>query len=182
MKIQKTNRAVSLLVGDRPEIAKSTTVKMFCTISPNPNTLHPCTMMRKGKRVNVKIPYGKLKQVIQYEYCTRIIERCYVPFLSEQAQLIGTWELNKTGNVHFHFIILDPLIHNKTQLEIFRRNVLNCEDVVKNMAKGKKMTDYMNNIVFIDKPFKDVVTYCDKEYDMNKDIFMNYENGLSTSE
>jgi hypothetical protein len=42
------------------------------------------------------------------------------------------------------------------------------------MAKGKKMIDYMNNIVYIDKPLKEVLTYMDKDYPINKDVFKNY--------
>jgi hypothetical protein len=169
-----SEKAVSSLVEDRPGIQKCTTAKLFCTISPNPKVLHAVTRKINGRNATLKIPYGKLPQRVQYDYCMRIITRCYMPFLSENAELIGTWELNKTGNVHFHFIIYDPLINNNTHLEVYRRDILNCEDIIKNMAKGKKMIDYMNNIVYIDKPLKEVLTYMDKDYPINKDVFKNY--------
>lgn len=178
MKIQSTSKAVDLLVGDRPAIQKGDKATMFCTISPNPNTLHPVYKTHDGKRISVKMPYGRLPQAVQYQYCMRIVERCYIPFLSEDASLIGTWELNKTGNVHFHMLIQDDCINNKTHIEIFRRNILNCEDVIKNMAKGKKMTDWMNNIVYVNKPIKEIVEYMDKDFVDNSFIkdMTNYHN------
>jgi len=176
MKLDRQTSACSALVAARPDFGKGNKQKIFCTISPNPNTLHECYKTHQGKISKVKIPYGKLQQKVQYEYCHRILERCYVPFLSDDAIIIGTWELNKSGNVHFHFLIQDKIIHNPTQLAIFQRNVLNCEETIRNMSKGKKMVDYMNNIVYLTKPLKDIIKYMDKDYDDNKDIFPNYIN------
>lgn len=172
--LEDIEKPVSLLVGDRPHLMESAGAKLFCTISPNATTLHQIIKRVNGRKVTVKMPYGKIPQRLQYEYCIRIINRCYLPFLSEGSELIGSWELNKQGNVHLHFIVVDSKITNDTHLSMFQRDVLNCEDVIKNMGKGKKMIDYMNNIVFITKPFKEVIRYIDKDYDKNKGIFNNY--------
>jgi len=177
LKITPTIEAVSTLVGNRPDLQNVHQQKLFCTISPNPKALHTVYKRLNGKKILVKIPYGKLPQRVQFDYCVRVVERCYLPFLSIDATLAGTWELNESGNVHFHFLIHDKLIQNKTHLEIFRRDILNCEEIIKNMSKGKKMIDYMNNIVFITKPINEVIKYMDKDHEYNKDIYSNYYFG-----
>lgn len=174
MKFVSTKEAVSSLVGDRPEIQKGHKL-LFVTISPNPKGKHGVMVKQVGQR-KVKttgISYGSLPQSKQYDYCIRILERCYFNSLSEGSKIIGTWELNSSGNVHLHMIIYDPLIQNKTQLMIFQRDISMCEQVIKN-RKNINDKDYMNNIVFIDKPLAEILKYCDKDYNDNKDIFSNY--------
>jgi len=170
--LELSKQSVRTLVADRP---RGWLRPMFITISPNPRVKHDTLKVSpSGKKVTVKLPYETLPQRLQYDYCRRIVERCYLPFLSKDSYVVGTWELNSSGNVHFHLLIDDPKIKNDTHIMMFRRDILNCEPVLRNIKPGKKMVDYMNNIVFVDKPISELVDYMDKDYDKNSDIFSNY--------
>lgn len=151
---------------------------LFITISPNPSVLVP--VVRKdyisGRKLNCKLPYGKLPQKIQYAYCMKIVKTVYN--YSKDTKMFGTWELNNSGNVHFHLIYCDPFITNDVALQIFRRDVLNCDIVIRNMAKSKKMIDYMNNIVFITDSISDRYHYITKDMGTNLAIFPYFSFGL----
>lgn len=175
MEIEYSNKAVDTLVEDRPFFKSRSTV--FVTISPNPKTKHPCWRVSpEGKRITCKCAYGHLPQKEQYAYCLKILRACYLPFLSLETKLVGTWELNGSGDVHLHILFRDPDLNNDTQLSIFRRDIANCTLVTMNKNKMKDK-DYMNNIVFLNKPLEDVIVYMDKDYDMNCEIFKNYTVG-----
>lgn len=172
-----TSKAILTLVEDcwilRNKVKASEC--MFITVSPNPKTVHFADRPYGGigKKLSVKIPYGRMRQEDQYDYCLKIIEKCYLEFCSPSVVLIGTVEHNKTGNVHAHFLLYDPKITNKSKLDIFRRDISYCDMVIKNMSKSSKQ-DHMNNIVFINDSITDRATYMDKDYEMNQDIYFNY--------
>lgn len=155
------------LVAARTEInTRTDTHHIFATVSPNPSTKHKTIMMGRS----CQLPYGKLRQVDQYEYCVNIA-RQYASFLSPGSWLVGTSELNKHGDLHIHMLIYDPKIQTDVALQIFRRDILHLPSVFRNMAKGK---DYMNNIVFNNKPIKEIVTYMDKDYVKQQQFFKNF--------
>lgn len=153
------------LVEARPHNWSDTT--MFVTVSPNPATKHSVTI---GGRKSRKLAYGKLPQSVQYAYCERLI-KMYTFHCSENTTIVGTWELNFMGNVHLHMLIDDPEINNISRLQIFRREISIVPLVARNIKNGK---DYMNNIVFIDKPIIQIAEYMDKDYNHNISIYPNY--------
>lgn len=153
---------------------------VFVTISPNPKVKHPVirtikTPGGKRKEVTMMLPYEKLPQKVQYDYCIRRLRKDYIEFLPD-CSVLGTWELNKQGNVHIHFLLSHDNFNNPKYIHVFRRDVLNCLEVMRNISK-KADKDYMNNIVMLDRPAKDVMEYMDKEYYEN-DIFDNYKYNL----
>lgn len=159
-----TNQAEMSLVDFRQQFWSDKV--MFCTISPNPNLKHKCLRInhRTGKRVNVSIPYGKLPQSCQYEYCMNVLKSAYN--FSNDTKLFGTWELNKKGDVHFHFIMSDPRINSEDMLQVFRRDVLNTPIVLLNL--GKQFKDWMNNIVFVNDTIYDRIKYMTKSNNLGK--------------
>lgn len=168
-KIQTSPEAAGTLVARRPQFSKRLSANIWCTISPNANKLHPVT---KGNR-SCKLAYGSLPHQVQYDYCMRVLQQCYVPFLSDEATLVGCWELNKAasgGNVHFHFIINDPQIRNNVQLQIFQRHNRCCEMTFQNLSNPKAI-DRLNSIVRLDaNRFEEKCTYMDKDYYENPDF------------
>jgi len=103
-------------------------------ISPNPHLLHEVFEDRK----KLKTPYGKLPQIKQYEYCKKILKHCYMFCFTPGTFLVGTWELNKSGNVHLHLIADDPKVTNEYELAVFRRDIENCTLVKMNRSKKKR--------------------------------------------
>jgi len=172
-----TTTSAVTLVDRRPEKWPHA---LWVTISPNPKTLHNCTRLvtlgksLKQKRVDVKIPYGKLPQKVQYDYCIKILKNCYN--YSDETRIFGTWELNKNGDVHFHFIMSDPLIKGPTMLKILQRDVLNHELVMKNLSKG--YIDYMNNIVYVNDSIENRYNYMIKDMEHNLEIMPYYSVNL----
>jgi hypothetical protein len=166
-----TDSTISSLVGDRtPLFGKP----IFVTISPNPKTKHICL---RHKKSNIKLPYGKLPQEVQYEYCIRILKQCYLQLLSGSYTVYGTWELNQDNNVHLHFLIDSEKIQTDYDLNIFRRDILCCPLVFMNLNKLKSH-DYMNNIVFLNKPFEDIIEYMDKDNDQKINLSSVYEHSF----
>lgn len=155
------------LVANRPILGPS---PLFVTVSPNPMTKH--TIVKRNREH--KIPYKMLPQKIQYDYCLRIVERVYNN--STSTLIYGSCELNESGNVHFHFILDDPNIRNKTDITIFQRDVMNSPSVFLNLSKGKNPRDYMNNIVFINKPINEIYDYIHKDIEDNIRHFPIYTN------
>jgi len=137
---------------------------LFVTISPNPKVKHSVDRWNmRGKRTKVMIPYGKLTTHEQYIYCLRVITSAYN--YSDQTEIFGTWEMNKNCDCHVHFIMYDPNIQTDTELAMFRRDVLNSQLVLMNLAKW---TDYMNSIVFVNDSFDERIQYMTKEiHNMN---------------
>lgn len=172
MKLDFTKQSVGSLVARRPNGQFVTPDTLFCTISPNPTTKHPCFKGRK----NVKMMYGLMPHRLQYQYCLKILNQCYIPFLSEDAELIGTWELNKTNNIHFHFLINDPLLNSDQRFNSFRRDISCCSLVQDNLTrrKGNKLPiDYMNNIVKVNDTQDDRLDYMDKDHEEDP-MLLNY--------
>lgn len=172
--IQSANPAAVALVDRRKQ---SWPNAVFCTISPNPATKHGNDVIVRGKKTRVQVPYGKLPQRKQYDYCLRVLNE-YIN--TEDTKIFGTWELNKDGNVHFHFILSDPKIKNETSLQIFRRDILNTELVMRNLS-NKKMIDYMNNIVFVNDSVEKRIDYITKDMDMNLEIMPYYYRNIDLS-
>lgn len=163
---EMSNEAAVALVDRRPE---SWPYPLFCTISPNPNKTHAIFKTIKGKRVTVQMPYGKLPQRVQHDYCMRVLKH-YV--YTDETKIFSTWELNQSGNVHLHLIMSDPKINNDTMLKMFQRDILNCEIVMKNLSK--KMVDYMNSIVKVNDTIAKRITYMTKDMKDNLPIIPYY--------
>jgi len=174
LKYYKTEAEMSL-VDLRPEIWPHA---LFITISPNPSVMVQIARVNTitGKRMNCKLPYGKLPQRVQYDYCCKVVAQVYN--YSSHTKYLVTWELNKQGNVHFHILYSDPLVNNDVALQIFRRDVLNHDVVIRNMCKGKKMIDYMNNIVFVTDSIGERFGYLTKDIKTNITIFPYYSSDL----
>jgi len=173
---------ISALVGDFPQkLDFANQFKkhgMFVTISPNPSTKHKVS--RKSRQCTLR--YDQLTQIKQYQYCIRVIERCYLPFLSGDTLLVGTTELNKEKNIHMHLMIYDPKLKasNRSKLSMFQRDIYCCEDTLQNLTKkglnGQKPVDWMNNIVKFDdtvKTYEELLQYMDKDHAENQFIFEN---------
>lgn len=157
------------LVAVREFFEKATSLKkniIFATISPNANTKIPITRKWNRRKIRAKVPYGKLPQKVQYNYCIRMLKSSYN--YSNTTQIFGTWELNKQGNVHLHILMVDDYIQNHTTLQMFRRDVLNSELVIKNLSKS--MIDYCNNIVFVTDSINDRLNYLTKDVTDNNNI------------
>lgn len=160
---------------------KSNGSTLFVTISPNPRTMVPCQLTRykwhglekKPKIYDVKRPYGMLKQDVQYQYCIKCLMEDYMEWLGDDAQLVGVAELNESGNVHLHMLINSANVKNDVQLAIFRRDVLNGYRTQQNL-KNMKARDFMNNIVFLNKHWKDIEDYLMKDQDKMLPRFKNY--------
>jgi len=147
---------------------------MWCTISPNPKVVHevylPLSEIKgptgRGRKKTYKMPYGKMRQKDQYDYCIKYLANVYNNTLD--SKVFGVWELNSNGDVHLHFIMSDPKIIGPTGLDIFRRDVFNCRLTILNLS-GK--TDYMNNINFVTDSVEERLEYMSKDMDENFEIF-----------
>lgn len=160
-KIQNSKTSAGTLVARRRIFATQPSDNVWCTISPNAQKFHPIWHGNKS----AKMRYDCLPQRVQYDYCIQALQSCYVPFLSDDATLCGTWELNKNGNVHLHFLINDPALRRDQALQMFRRDVKCCPMTLQNMPSRKSSIDYMNNIVRLDPDkLDDVCDYMDKDF------------------
>lgn len=168
MNIDFTKQSVGSLVARRENGTFITASSLFCTISPNPNAM---LKVFKGRKF-FKMKYGLLPHKIQYQYCLRVLNSCYLPFLSEDCEIVGTWELNKTNNIHLHFILNDKMFDSEQRFNSFRRDVSCCSMVRDNMSK-KTDKDYMNNIVRVTKSQDDLLDYLDKDHEKDP-ILDNY--------
>jgi len=160
---------VELRENYKMDIQNSDKYIAYITISPNPLTKHKCERKIqwdkvKGKIKNIAIPYGKMTHEEQYEYCIKIIERIYL-FNLPDSQIIGTWELNKSGNVHIHMLLKSDSLINEYQLQMLRRDVLCHMEVYRNL-NGKN--DFMNNIVWLTEDLTTIIEYFDKDYDIKR--------------
>lgn len=149
---------------------------IFVTISPSPYVKVEMIMKnREGKQRVVKRPYGMCKQDHQYLYCMKCLQDDYIELISDKAQLIGIAEMNKSGNIHLHLLINDPMIRNTVQMEIFRRDVLNGWKTQQNIKAGNtKGRDWMNNIVYVNQSKEDIVHYFMKQQHEMLPRFPNY--------
>lgn len=145
---------------------------IFATISPNPKVKIPITRRWNGRKINAKMPYGKLPQKNQFDYCIRILKSSYN--YSHDTQIYGGWELNKSGNIHLHLLMYDPNIQTNEMLQIFQRDVLNSEIVFKNLSRN--MTDYCNNIVFVNDSINERLKYIHKSNTIGKPFPFYYSN------
>jgi len=108
------------------------------------------------------IQYASCPLRIQYDYCKRILLTCYVPYLDLGEAIVGTWELNNSNLVHFHFLIASKKILGEYWLKDLQHYIRNCPEVALN-RKNKDAKDYMNNIVFVNKPVEEIIAYMDKD-------------------
>jgi len=155
---------------------------LWCTISPNPNLIHEVSVFEiknltikgpsgRGRKKTLKMPYSKMKQKLQYEYCVKFLTNVYN--LSNDTKIFGVWELNQSGNVHFHFIMSDPNVKGPAGLQIFRRDVLNSDMAIYNLSgKGKyKGIDYCDNICFVTDSIEERLAYMSEDSEENLTIF-----------
>lgn len=169
-----SQKGITDLVGLCPGIWNEGYV-MFCTISPNPTTV--VDVVRNGK--DQKMCYGQLPLTQQYAYCKRILHDCYLGFLKD-PYVVGTTEVNKQGHVHLHFLLKSKSVTTDMLMNVFRRDISLCREVVKNRILRKRgqtahAPDFMNNIVRLTKPLAEVVSYMDKCYHCdNMKLFPNY--------
>lgn len=141
---------------------------LFITISPNPKLKHRVRRTVNNKNVTIALAYSMLKQTEQYEYCKSVL-RTYI--YSDKTVMFATWELNKSGNVHFHALVYDPHIKTETMLKIYRRDIGNTDYAISNLTKGTG-TDYMNNIVYVNDSITDRFNYMTKDFE--DDMYMPY--------
>lgn len=163
---------VDSLVRQRPRLMARKAKLLFVTISPNANTKH--YVYREGNRRKVVIPYGRLTQKEQYDYCINAFKVMYLRDL-ENPCYVGTWELNKSSNVHLHIIIAADNIKNDYELKIFQRDIANHEITMKNYSQKVsqtrlKLPDIMNHIVFSTKPIEHHIEYFDKDHKNKKTL------------
>lgn len=164
--LTKSNEAVVTLVRLRPRLADKTEKPLFITISPNAKTVIKLSKPISGKKLNTT--YGAMPQHMQYNYCIKAFQTMYLKeFFS--PTYVGTWELNKQGNVHLHILLVDKSVHNAYELKIFQRDIYNCETTQKNLHKGKGF-DRMNNIVFVNDSVDERCKYMDKDHDSKTDL------------
>lgn len=160
------------LVAERQFLMHSKT--LFVTISPNPHVKVECIARNsQGKFRNLKRPYGTIPQDLQYKYCIKMFYEDYNEWLGDDPEIIGIAELNEHGNIHLHILINSKIIQNNTQLQIFRRDVLNGKWTQKHLFK-KTAKDWMNNIVFLTKSKDEIIEYFMKQQDEMRTRFNNY--------
>jgi len=169
---EQTSRA---LVERCPNLRTRPKGTLFVTISPNPKANVSKKYIGKDRKKQAR--YGTLTQLEQYDYCMRIFKQNYSKQLFG-CEYVGTWELNKQGNLHLHFIICSSDVTNDYQLKVFQRDVYNDELTQQNLHNGKGL-DVMNNIVFLNKSIDEICSYLDKDHDdklpiMRKTVMKNY--------
>jgi len=170
-----SNASVAALVEQRPILWDHTKRTVFVTISPNAKTQHICIKPFNGKMKEFKMPYGMMQQRLQYAYCIRYLKSCYLSFLDGNVKLVGTWELNKEGNVHLHMLIQADNLQTDIALQIFRRDIYSCTQTILNMGTIKKKhtvpIDWMNSIVYTTDSIQKRLDYMDKDHDKTFDNF-----------
>lgn len=170
----------SLLVELRPRLVSAINrcTALFVTISPNPNVKHShvTTKVVKGrtKRCIIRIPYDKLSQSEQYDYCLQYFREIYLQYFEDQLEsyeFVGTWEINKSNNVHLHIVLYQNEFKTVYDLALLRRYVSNRMETLRNMSSIKK-PDYMNSICFVNDDFD--IRYFDKDHDQKIKYFNNF--------
>lgn len=171
MPIKMTKKVFDSLVGENRCLSYGTGYRIFATISPNPATAIKVRRLNKNTdRMNTLLMrYDLIKSQEQFTYCIDIFKKCYLEFLTEKCQYVGTFEFNKSGNIHLHILFSDDNIKNSAQLHVFRRDVGNCQEVINN-KKRINNRDMMNNIVPLTKDLDDICDYLIKDWDENKDL------------
>lgn len=145
---------------------------VFGTLSPNPAVkVDSHAYTSRGNQRNCKQQFKDLTPERQLEYCMKVLNG-YTKYLIDPT-ILGTWELNKSGNCHLHYLLISDDIKDDYGLWEFRKNLLTDHEVRRNFKKK----DYMNNIVELDeKTFEEILEYFDKDHDkkVNKHYHFNY--------
>lgn len=100
----------------------------------------------------------------------------YVPLFKTKTLITGNFELNKSGQVHFHGIIIcyeERL--DDYDLHAYRKSINQHFNTV---ILGSYASRAMNNFVFVDLP--EASDYCDKDLDMSRKYFKTYLNMIET--
>lgn len=162
------------MVVDRPALSKSNKV-IYCTISPWPKAKCETLLITDKSIKKVQMKYESMDKKDQYDACMHILTSAYLPFLSDETELVGVAEMNKSGHVHFHFIFYDPEIQNDYDLNCFRATVRNRPSVI---SQRKKIddTDYCNNIVWC-TDLDETLLYLSKDNIQALKHFPNYVLG-----
>lgn len=175
-----TNQACASLVALRlPRIAGSTqldTPVLFITISPKPTVMVDTIRKSELKNRKIKVPYKLLPEQEKYYYCLKIIRDCYLEWLTKPYELVGTWELNKSGHLHVHFLLCSPELKTEYDIRLLRNHVSSCNEVIKNMSSKRNAKDYMNNIVYVDRDISEVIEYMDKDHEMRDRYYVRMPN------
>lgn len=175
-------KASTALVVARHQFPKLAKKGLWITINPNPKTKMTVkrTLVSPVGKVfsNKRQTYGTCKLSEQYDYCIRYFKTTYLPYLSEDAVYVGTYELTKDGMVHLHIVLYDPDIQTEEHLWALRKNIMNEWMTIQNLAKVKNPKDFMNNIVYIDPSYKggtfqDRIKYMDKDHSEDR-MFLNF--------
>lgn len=175
--LQFTTEACSALVGARPPNKNLT--PYYVTISPNPSTkVEAILRVPRGKydklvEVKKKVRYDCIPQQQQFKYCIEHLKSTYLSLCDNDCYIVGTTELNKSGNVHLHLLLYSKNYKGVNGLHELRRDILCCPTTILNLKRNGK--DYMNNIVICEDISK-TIEYFDKEYGQNiKDgKYLNY--------
>lgn len=169
MNLEYSKLSVQSLVAERPQFVQGRPYVLFCTISPNPKT--KIMVLRNGKAE--KMCYERMRQQLQYRYCIKVLEESYLPFMTNPT-VVGTCELNKSGNVHFHFYVHDMYYCNDVMLKVLQRDISLTRHARDNLATPRSK-DYMNNIVHLTEKINNHVNYLDKEDSFQtRNVFPNY--------
>lgn len=166
MTIKFLSRAESLLVDLRPNLWPGA---IFCTISPNANTKHRVVRTINNKVKIVLLAYKCLKPKEQYDYCIKMVKQCYVDY-GDNTKILGTYEFNKSGLIHVHFIMSDTYFMQSNgtpspkKLVVLRADVSNNGEVMRNKHRDNS-PDMMNNIVYVNDSVKDRFNYFSKDSD-----------------
>lgn len=130
------------------------TTALFITVSPPPKQKVQLGQSRPKE-------YGQLTVQEQIKFLIRLYVNLYEPYFTDDARVIGTYELNSSGNAHMHFLVWDIDIQSVYQLHMFRKMISNDPITVK-MMKKKQRYDFMNNIVICDDELS-TIRYLDKD-------------------
>lgn len=183
--IKFSQKPVGLLVELRAASGSYTMKRykdvLWCTISPNPSVKHKVYKRKSQSLIMIEtaVRYDMLTHKQQYEYCLKVLKDSYIPFLTTDAEIYGSWELNKSKNVHLHFIIMDKQFLSDRLFECFRREVSCCFEPTRNLTKvkgnqRKAPVDFMNSIVRLNDSILERCHYMDKDYEEDDSQLLNY--------
>lgn len=117
------------------------------TVSPNSKLR--LTVLRENKKYQYR--YDMCNHKEQYDYLNEYMKRVYLPNLDVSSRIEWCYELNESNNMHIHGMIIDKTIQDDYDLQAFRKNIMSHPMTVNNMVKkARRLTDWMNNICYID--------------------------------
>lgn len=182
MTINFISRASAALVDRRPNLWPGA---IFVTISPNPNSKHRVVRNINNKIKIVPLTYKNLKPKEQFDYCIKIVKQCYCDY-ADNTKILGTYEFNKAGLVHVHFVMSDPYFLTSNgklsdkKMICLRADVNNNFEVMRN-KHNPNSPDMMNNIVYVNDSVQTRYEYFTKDSDDELPGLSFFESNTQTS-